>query len=100
MGKPVFRELTAEGRFESGIDDLVAGKRFAFLAIVGENYPARLGAAVEHEPGYYPIPEFWAHADSLADMQAHADHLNAEMGFSVRDAEHLVLTSMSAGIVR
>lgn len=100
MGKPVFRELTAEGRFESGLDNLVAGKRFAFLAVVGENYPARLGAAVENEPGYYPIPEFWAHADSFDAMQAHADRLNAEMGITEREAEHLVLTSMSAGSVR
>jgi hypothetical protein len=54
--KPMIRELTAEVRFESGIDALVAGKRYAFLAIVGDRYVARLGAAVADEPGYYPIP--------------------------------------------
>ena len=50
--KPMIRELTAEVRFESGIDALVAGKRYAFLAIVGDRYVARLGAAVADEPGY------------------------------------------------
>lgn len=95
----MIRELTAEGRFESGLDALVAGKRYAFLAIVGDRHPARLGAAVENEPGYYPIPEAWAHADSMLEMQKHADFLNARLGLSTKDAGKLVASTFAAGRV-
>ncbi|MDZ4053101.1 MAG: hypothetical protein U1E24_07530 [Phenylobacterium sp.] len=96
----MLRELTSEGRFESGLDSLVSGKRYAFLAVIGERYAARLAAAVENEPGYYPIPEALAHADSMLELQRHADRLNADMGLDTREAGRLVATTFAAGPAR
>lgn len=100
MEGPMIVELTAEGRFESGLDALVEGKRFAFLAVIGERYAARLGAAVEGEPGYYPVPEVWAHSDCMKTLQDHADRLNAHMGLSREDAARVVASTFAAGKVQ
>jgi hypothetical protein len=63
------KKLSKEGRFECGLDDIVRNKVWAFVAVVGKHYGARLGVAIANEQGYNPIPEFWAHSDSLDDMQ-------------------------------
>lgn len=93
------RELTAEGRFESGLNELLAGKRHAFLAVIGDRFPAALGVAVEHEPGYYPVPEVWAHSDCMREMQLHADRLNSAMRIDDREAAKIVATTFAAGKV-
>lgn len=92
-------ELHPEGRIESGIEHLIAGKRYAFLALVGERYPARLGAAVENEPGYYPIPEELAHGESMLAVQQMADRMNRELGLSDKEAGRLVASTFAAGRV-
>lgn len=94
----MIRRLTSEGRYESGLDQLLAGKRFAFVAIIGSVHPAALGAAVENEPGHYPVPEAWAYSDSLDEMQQHADELNAEMGLSPLEAGRLVATTFRRSV--
>jgi hypothetical protein len=90
----MLKPFTPEGRFESGLDPIVEGKRWAFVAVLGEANPARLGVAVAGEPGYYPIPEFWCHADDYGVMRAHADALNAERGLDLRSAAQIVASTM------
>jgi len=91
----VIKKLTPEGRFESGIDSLVEGKEWAFVAVLGQDHPAALGCAVRGERGYYPIPEAWCHGDDLAEMQLHADELNREAGMDERQAAALIATTFA-----
>lgn len=95
----MFRPLTAEGRFESGLDDLLASKPHAYLAVIGVHHPAALAVAVADEPGHYPVPEAWAHADDMLTMQKHADELNASLGLNLRAAAEIVCSSFRAGRV-
>lgn len=88
------KKLSAEGRFECGLDDVVRGKVWAFVAVVGEHFPARLGIAMANEQGYNPIPEHWAHADSLDEMEAHAEELNEAEGLNSHFAAEIVCSSM------
>ena len=88
------KKLSFEGRHECGLNAIVAGKDYAFVAVLGEEHPARIGVAIRNEPGYYPVPEHWAHADTLEDMQAHVDELNAEAGLTLREAAVIIATSM------
>jgi hypothetical protein len=92
------KQLTFEGKFESGILDLCAGKVYAFVAVLapgrGETY--QLGIAVANEAGYHPVPLHWAHADTMEEMQAEATRLNAEMGLDEGRAALIVASSMCA----
>jgi len=88
------KKLSAEGRFEAGVDEAMKGKVFAFVAVVGKNFPARLGLAVANERGYNPVPEFWSHADDLHELQAHADELNEAMGINRELAANIVCSTM------
>ena len=90
----MLKPFTPEGRFDWGLDPLVEGRRWAFVPVIGESYEARLGVAVAGEPGYYPIPELWCHADDYEEMRAHADALNAERGLDARSAMPIVASSM------
>lgn len=93
----MIKKLSAEGRFEAGVDELMLGKVFAFVAVVGEHYPWRLGLAVANEQGYHPVPEFWAHGDSgtdMAEFQRHADELNEAMGINAEMAARIMASSM------
>jgi hypothetical protein len=74
--------------------DRLAGKVWCFVNVIGEHYPARLGIAVANEPGYIPIPEHWAHADSYDEMDRHAEELNLAEGHDVLSAAKIVLSSM------
>jgi hypothetical protein len=91
---PALKPFTKEGRFECGLDDIVKGKVWCFVNVVGENYPARLGVAIANEPGYVPIPEFWCHADDYSELDRHAEELNNAEGIDVREAARIVLSSM------
>jgi hypothetical protein len=99
----MLKPLTFEGRFECGLDDIVKGKVWAFVAVTGEHYGARLGIAIANENGYNPVPEFWAHADTHDEMQAHADELNEKEGKDKRLAAEIVCSTMGGrtiGIVK
>lgn len=91
----MLKPLTAEGRFE--LADFFAtlqGKVWAFVPVIGKDFPAQLGIAVANESGYYPIPEHWTHADSWDEMNHHADELNRAEGLSDDAAARIVCSTM------
>jgi hypothetical protein len=90
------KKLSAEGRFEAGVDEIMAGKLFAFVAVVGENYAWRLGLAVANEQGFNPVPEFWAHGDGedMAEFHDHADDLNEALGLNKEQALRIIASTM------
>lgn len=90
----MLKPLTFEGRFECGLDAIVNNKIWAFVAVVGEHYGARLGIAIANEQGYNPVPEYWAHADRLDEMQDHANQLNAAEGKSEFLCVEIVCSTM------
>ncbi len=87
------KKLSAEGRFESGLDEIGKGKVWAFVPVLGERHEAALGIAVANEPGYHPLPEFWAHG-SYDEMSEHADELNAAEGKSVEESMRIICSTM------
>lgn len=89
----MLKPFTTEGRFECGLDEIVRGKIWAFVAVVGEHTPARLGVAIANEPGYYPIPEHWCHGD-YDDISAHADELNRAEGLDLHISTLIVASTM------
>ncbi len=94
------KKFSFEGRFESGLDDVVKGKAFAFTP--GEMHAdgkVGLGVAIANEPGYLPIPSHWCIADNYAEMADHCDDLNAAEGLDPKAAAIIVCSSMGAGKV-
>ena len=92
------RKLSKEGRFEAGFDSFIAGKHWAFIPALNKNPgpPFVLGIAAANEPGYWPIPVNWAHADSYDEMADHADELNEAEGISKDEASRVHISSMAA----
>jgi hypothetical protein len=93
----LIKKLTFEGRFECGLDEIVKGKAFAFVAVsnIEPHMPHyRLGVAIANERGYYPVPAHWAHSDSYDQMSAHADELNKAEGLEPKAAAMIVCSSM------
>lgn len=90
----MLKPFTGEGRFECGLDLLVHGKTWAFVAVLGDERPAQLSVAVQGERGYHPIPAFWCEGDEFAAMQVHAEALNAAEGLDPRAAASIVASSM------
>lgn len=90
----MLKPFTAEGQFEAGVKSVTQNRVWAYVAVLGEHYPARLGIAIANEPGYNPVPEFWCHADTLDEMQAHADQLNAELGLDRKAAVSIIVSTM------
>ena len=96
------KKLSAEGRFESGLDAVLKGKEaYAFTAVVNDQHekgqpPYRLGVAVANEPGYYPVPLHWSHSDNYEAMLEHAHELNDALGLSRREAALIISSSMAA----
>lgn len=88
------KKLTAEGRFECGLDEVVKNKIWCFVAVTGDYFGARLGVAIANQRGYVPIPEHWAHADYLDQMQHHADELNEAEGLTKLQAAEIVCSTM------
>lgn len=97
----MLKKLTLEGVVESGLYDLVAGKLYAYVAVLngkaGEP-PYRMGVAVANEPGYYPVPIAWCYAEEgkgmYEAMRDHARELNAELGLSIEEELKIVASSM------
>jgi len=88
----MLKPFTGEGRFECGLDEIVVGKVWAFVAIVES--PMRLGVAIANERGYVPIPTTWCRADEYDEMVRHADELNEAEGVDRRTAATIVASSM------
>ncbi len=88
----MLKPFTGEGRFECGLDDVVAGKVWAFVAIVGS--PMRLGVAIANERGYVPIPTTWCHGDDYDEMNRHVEELNKAEGIDRDTAGRIVASSM------
>lgn len=92
----MLKKFTAEGRFESNMDSVVAGKVFAFVPVLGKGGLIGLGIAVANEAGYNPIPLTWCHGDSWNEMQTHADELNKAEGLGEHDAARIICSTMRA----
>lgn len=91
------KKFTSEGRFEAGLDDAIAGKMWAYIAIVGNPYT--LGVAVANESGYIPIPTHWCNGDDYAEMDAYADELNARENIDRDLATRIIASGMAKGKV-
>lgn len=92
------KQLSALAIAELGIELQFAGRLWAYVAVVGENEPARLGIAVANQPGYTPVPEHWANGHYL-EMVAEADRLNIARGLTLDSAMRIEASSMAAGKV-
>lgn len=92
------KHFTAEGRFECGMDAVIAGKAWAFVAVMPPKGgpAAALGLAIANEAGYTPVPLHWCHADSWAEMEAHAEALNRAEGISDDAATRIVCSTFAA----
>lgn len=90
--------LTKESQLELGIETKFAGKTWAFCPVLDSgNGGFGLGIACEGEPGYAPIPSYYASSDSYDEMATHADELNQERGIDPREGGRIVCSSMAAG---
>jgi len=91
------KPFTIEGRVECGLEQIVAGKVWAYVAVVAPEcapHPYGLGVAAAHEPGYWPIPLHWCHGHDYQEMQNHADQLNDQLGHTRREAAIIIGSSM------
>lgn len=86
-------KFCAEGRFECGLDKFVAGKVWAFTAVI-RDLAYGLGIAVANEPGFNPIPLTWCHGDNWLEMDEHASELNRANGVSEEQELRIVLSTM------
>lgn len=92
----MLKPLTFEGRFESGFDELAAGKVCAVAAVIQANGMG-LGLAVANEPGYHAIPLHWCNSDNWNELRDHATALNAELfDLDEKAAAIIVCSSMGA----
>jgi hypothetical protein len=91
------KPLSALAIAELGISELMAGKAYAYTAIMsGDVYG--LGLAVANEPGYHPIPLHWANFPTFDSAHGEADRLNRELlDLNERAAARIVCSSMAAG---
>lgn len=94
------KKLSKEGRFECGLDEIVAGKVWAFVGVMspGPLDGFGLGIAIANEAGYYPIPFSWSHFDTFDEASQHAEELNAAEGLSLDQAAKIVFSSMRGGL--
>ena len=93
----MLKPFTKEGRFESGFDNIVRGKVWAFVDVMNDQDdepPYRLGVAIANEQGYHPVPIAWCHADNYDEMADHADALNVAEGLGDKQAALIVCSSM------
>lgn len=88
----MLKTFTAEGRFESGFNEIIEGKVCALFA-VSQEHGLGLGLAVAQEPGYHTIPLHWCNGDDLAELAAHAEALNRELFGLEPKASGLIVAS-------
>lgn len=92
------KKLTAEGRFECGLDELTRGRVCALTPVISRE-PGEpgigLGLAIANEPGFYPIPMYWVNSENWYEMDGHASELNLELfGLDEETALKIVASSM------
>ena len=91
------KKLSRLARVELGIEEMLKGKLWAYVSALTEHGHG-LGIAVANEPGYHPIPVFWALAeygpDASKAMGDHADELNAERGMDHDTAFRIIASTM------
>jgi hypothetical protein len=90
----MLKPFTKEGRFESGLDDIVKGKVWAYLPVCGDLGGWGLGIAIANERGYHPVPWAWCHADTRDEMQEHVNALNNDLGIGPKVALDIAVSSM------
>ena len=92
----MLKPFTKEGRFESGLDDIVRGKVWAFVPVNCDTPGASycLGVAIANEGGYHPVSPTWCHADDYEEMCDHADDLNLAEGLDDYAAMKIIASSM------
>lgn len=91
------KKLSAEGRFECNLDEVVKGKVWAFVAVpttVRGDPQFQLGIAIANEAGYNPVPSYWSYADTFEEMSDHADQLNLAEGKDLKQACTIVASTM------
>lgn len=82
---------------ELGIDEMMSGKAYAYVAVMSGNTYG-LGLAVANEAGYNPIPLQWAQADSFDAAHDMADELNRDkLGLNDMAATRIVCSTMFKG---
>jgi len=91
------KQLSGCAIAELEIEAKFAGKLWAYVPRMAE-YDCGLGIAIANEPGYCPIPQFWA-SGSYVEMDAEADRLNLARGQSVEESLRIVVSSIAAGKV-
>ena len=73
------------------------GKVFVYVAVTDPHFGAALGLAVANEHGYTPVPSFWSHSRNYHEMSAHADELNAALGYTKEQALDIITSTKRRG---
>lgn len=90
------KQLTELAIAELGITEMMAGKAYAYVAVMsGDTYG--LGLAVANERGYHPIPLHWAQADTFNSAHDLADEMNEKIGLNLEAAARIVCSTMRKG---
>jgi hypothetical protein len=92
----LLRKFTQDARFDCGLDDVVNGKLWAFVAVV-DGRGIGLGIACANEPGYIPVPRSFCSGETYDAMHAHAMELNRDEGLTEEAAMRIICSSMAAG---
>lgn len=88
------KKLTRLDIAELELETLFAGKVWVFTPVLPRmNTTWGLGIAVANEHDYSPVPLSRANADTLNEMEAHADELNAQMGIDRDTALRIVAST-------
>jgi hypothetical protein len=94
----LIKKFSKLGQIECGLAEAVAGKAYAFVAVLPPSGlpPVGLGVAFANEAGYMAVPSHWCCGDvgDFDAMSDHADELNAEIGLDVKAAAIIVGSSM------
>lgn len=82
---------------ELGITEIMAGKTYAYVGVLsGPTFG--LGIAAANEPGYWPVPLWYAQADSYDEAHAMAEELNRDvLGLNDMAEARIICSSMAAG---
>lgn len=87
--------MLREAHIEAIVEQWGGGKRIAFTALAATG---TLGIAVENEPGYYAVPDYWHQDPNYDSLSAYADELNAAIGLSPPAASDIVVSSMRKSV--
>lgn len=91
----MLKPLTKLARIESGIEEYIKGKAYAFVAVLGDHTrPFGLGIATANEQGYTPVPLSRCSGDSWDEMAEHAGVLNDLDGIDADRSFKIVCSTM------